>query len=290
MEELKNCLEKYGLIYVPIDGEDSLTKIYNLWVNNIFEEPELQTEIFYYGSYYQNVEKNYDLMKKYYLLGIKLNDVLSMHNLANYYNIVEKNYDLMKKYYLLGIKLNDFLSMNNLADYYNLVEKNYDLMKKYYMMAIKLNNKISMNNLACYYEYIEKNYDLAKKYYLMAIKLGNSVSLDNLILYYNTSKDFSFIKIAVEYNITEKFISLLDEKFTYNIDLPIGLHSYFCQFKGVNKIVKMKQYILKKTGIFPKKYNDDYDIEFMELLFMCSCKKYIFPKDILLLIAGYLYV
>ena len=60
-----------------------------------------------------------------------------MTNLANYYQDVEKDYALMKKYYLMAIDLGNLLAMNNLANYYQYAEKDYALMKKYYLMAIE---------------------------------------------------------------------------------------------------------------------------------------------------------
>jgi len=58
-----------------------------------------------------------------------------MNNLAIYYHRI-KNYDEMKKYYLMAIDLGNINSMVGLARYYDNIEKNYDMMKKYYLMAI----------------------------------------------------------------------------------------------------------------------------------------------------------
>ena len=111
-------LNNYNLnYYVKIENENSLEKIYNLFKSNIFEEPSTDIEYFYYGIYYQYFEKNYELMKKYYLMAIKLNHPDAMFNLARYYQYTEENYDLMKKYYLMAIELNYSSAMYNLADY-----------------------------------------------------------------------------------------------------------------------------------------------------------------------------
>ena len=337
-EELKKCLDLYDLSYLKIDAEESLVKIYNLWVNDTFEEPVLGIELFYYGSYYQNVKKNhelmekyyvkldedsnnenneifsgnekriyssiyynlalyyedgknYDLMKKNYLMSVELGNYAAMNNLGRYYKIIEKDYDLMKKYFLMAIELGNDNTMNSLALYYQKYEQDYDLMKKYFLMAIKAGNCAAMNDLALYYFRVEK-YDLMKKYYLMAIKGGNykSISIKDLLKYYKRNEDLSFIQIAVEYDIIDEFTELLNQKFTHNIDLPKELHFYFCQFKDLDPEVRMKQYILQKTLVFPRNYSHKYDIQFMELLSMSSSNKYVFPKDILLLIAGFFYV
>jgi hypothetical protein len=58
-------------------------------------------------------------MKKYYKLAIEHNNVYAMYNLGRYYQFIEVNYELMKKYYELAIdKYNDSDSIQNL-DYYN---------------------------------------------------------------------------------------------------------------------------------------------------------------------------
>ncbi len=58
-------------------------------------------------------------MKKYYKLAIEYNNVYAMYNLGRYYQFIEVNYELMKKYYSLAInKYNDNDSIQNL-DYYN---------------------------------------------------------------------------------------------------------------------------------------------------------------------------
>ena len=130
--------------------------------------------------------KNYDLMKKYYLMAIDMCDSDAMTNLGNFYNI-EKNYDLMKKYYLMAIEQNNSYAMTYLGNYYQ-IEKNYDLMKKYYLMAIEQNNSSVINDLIYYYHFIEKKYYLMKKYFLIAVKNKNysyNYNLYKIHSYYN---------------------------------------------------------------------------------------------------------
>ena len=319
-KELTENLKKNGSKYVKIENEASLLKIYNLFCHNIFIEPDFSDslELFYYGYYYKNLEKNYDLMKKYYFMAVELGSAGSMNNLAFYYNTVEKNYDLTKKYYSMAIELGNSASMRNLGCYYETVEKNYDLMKKYYIMAIELGfsnamhnlghyyknveknydlmkkyffmaielgNSDSMHNLAYYYQNVEKNYDLMKKYYVMAMELGNLNSMYNLRVYYdNNESDFSFLKYA------DNFGDLIQKRFRKNVDLPQEYHHDFCQLKNVSRELKVKQDILKKTSLFPKNYTKEYDVEFIELVSMASCSnKYSLTKDMLLLIAGHLH-
>jgi tetratricopeptide (TPR) repeat protein len=159
----------------------------------------------YYFSRFYYRAKDYDKMKKYYLMAIEKDYGPSMHNLACYYYSVEKNYELMKKYYLMAIKKDHVSSMNNLGYYYkNSLEKDYELMKKYFLMAIEKGNVNSMNNLAMYY-YSKQNYELMKKYFLMAIERNHLISMDYLKKYYfdnekyNTLKYYNFL-----YNLQPK--------------------------------------------------------------------------------------
>jgi hypothetical protein len=105
-------------------------------------------------------------------MAIDKGDSDSMNNLGYYYENVENNYDLMKKYYLRAVDKGNYDSMNNLGYYYQSVENNYDLMKKYYLMAIDKGNSNAMHNLGYYYQCVKKNYGLMKKYYFMAIYEG----------------------------------------------------------------------------------------------------------------------
>jgi len=291
MEEyIINILEKYDLKYVKIENENSLEKIYNLFKNNIFEEPSTDVEYYYYGNYYDEIEENYDLMKKYYLMAIELNHSYAMYNLAQHYQYPEKNYELMKKYYLMAIELNHSYAMYNLASYYGYTEKNYDLMKKYFLMAIELNNSNAMYWLADYYKYTEKNYDLMKKYYLMAIELNDSDAMYDLGQYYENTEDnydSSFVELY-KYEDKEDIIKLFNNKFKNNINLDQKYYYSFLQWKSENRsnTVKIKQYILRKTNIFPKYYNEKYLNHFNIIVNLKNVK---LPKDILNLIAGHLF-
>ncbi len=94
------------------------------------------------GFYYQNKERNYELMKKYYLMAIDKEDSYAMFNLGYYYMDEEKNYELMKKYFLMAIDKQESDAMYSLGFYYLYLEKNYELMDKYFLMAIKNNINI----------------------------------------------------------------------------------------------------------------------------------------------------
>jgi TPR repeat protein len=113
-------------------------KIYNLFIKGIIFEPnnESDNESFYVGVYYNHININYSLAKKYYLISIDKGNIQAMCSLGLYYRFIERNWDLMKKYYLMAIDKGNTEAMNNLGLYYQDIEKNYDLMKQYYLMAI----------------------------------------------------------------------------------------------------------------------------------------------------------
>ena len=212
-DSLKEYIENNFNEYIPIKNIQSLKKIHNLCLNKIHFNPETSEEFYYYGIYYyEDIEKDYDLMKKYYLMAIDLNNSCAMNNLGVYYQNIEKDYDLMKKYYLMAIELKNSYAMFWLGSYYEDIE-DYDLMKKYYLMAIELNNSGAMNNLGCYYETIDKNYDLMKKYFLMAIELNDNTAMYNFGFYHeHIEKDYDLMKkyylMAIELNNRDAMANL----------------------------------------------------------------------------------
>ena len=149
------------------------------------------------ANYYQDTEKNYDLMKKYHLMAIKIGGYDSMNSLGYYYRHIEKNYDLMKKYYNMAIDKNYLLTYYNFGHYYQYTEKNYDLMKKYYTKAIQSGDVDAMIQIGQYYDEIENNIQLAQKYYLMALnknKYPVLIKKFDIIKLYFTSNNKNFIK------------------------------------------------------------------------------------------------
>lgn len=162
------------------------------------------------GHYYQDIEKNYVEMKKYYLMAFRnldhdnminnphlscsSNDCYikrmiadALYNFAYHYRYIEKNYDEMKYYYFLSIEYDCDTAMYGLGRYYRQI-KNYDEMKKYHLMAIMKRNERSMNDLAFYYTYIDKNNELSQKYCLMAIEHNSKSCVKSAHRYMNIIK------------------------------------------------------------------------------------------------------
>ncbi len=197
-----------GYYYQFIDINHDLMKKYHLAaieLNNIIS-------MHYMGFYYQYNEKNYDLMKKYYMMAIELNNSHTMVQLASYYKFIERNYVQMEKYYLKAAKLNNVCAMNELGNYYK-QKKKYTLMKEYYLMAIRLGNPEAMADLADYYYVYERNYILMKEYYLMAIKLNNKYAMYNLGYFHNYCNiDYDLMKkyyeMAISLNFSRAMLNL----------------------------------------------------------------------------------
>jgi TPR repeat protein len=149
---IKNIQKKYNIYF-----EDIEPKYFNIIIN-LFDKQTINYELcdfndpyicFLTGSYYGEIEKNYDQMKKYYLMAIDLGNSDAMNNLAYYY-YTKDDFEKMEKYYLMAIELGNSNAMKNLATYYY-EKNNFEKMEKYYLMAIELGNCYAMNSLATFY-------------------------------------------------------------------------------------------------------------------------------------------
>jgi len=208
MEEfIQKYLELNNYNYIKIENHGIINHIYNLYKYDIDERNTFKMEDsiidLYYGVYYE-IKKNYEQMKKYYLVAIEKGNVSAMNNLGFYYRDIEKDYERMKTYYLMAIENNHSGAMNNLGFYYEKIEKDYEQMKKYYIMAIEKGNKSAMYNLGLYYLEIEKDYEQMKKYYYMAIEKGHASTMFSFGLYYDD--------VEKDYNLMEKYCLMAIEK------------------------------------------------------------------------------
>ncbi len=180
--------------------------------------------MYYLGCYYYQ-NKQYDLMEKYFIMYLDINEPNNVFNisvnnvmifLADYYRMIKQpigsSYDLMEKYYLMiidynkrfiGYSKNSIISMFWLVDYYSKT-KNYYLMKKYMEMIIdntnynkyiiKLNSRNidirihAMRTLGYYYKK-ESNDVLMQKYLLMAIEKSTDLPLPSNIINTTTTNE-----------------------------------------------------------------------------------------------------
>jgi len=170
----------------------------------------------YYGVYY-DIKKDYDQMKKYYLVAIEKGNCISMNNLGSYYKNAEKNYDKMKKYFRMAIKKDNDMAMYNLGFHYDRIKHDYKQMKKYYLMAIEKGNCNAMSNLGLYYKNIEKDCEQMKKYYLMAVEKGNEYAIWRLKQFYKDNNDTLgllqlYIKIDNKTKISDILVNYCNQK------------------------------------------------------------------------------
>ena len=155
-----NCVKSVDFIYVKINDESDLLIIYDLFKNNIIKNNHNSMICLYYGFYYEHIIKDYDLMKKYYLMAINYNNVTAMTNLAYYYECTGKNYDSAKKYYLMAVKNNN----NNAIDkcliiYKTTSQETINDAIYFYNMANKLKEKHdAIIKALCYNYTIDNNY------------------------------------------------------------------------------------------------------------------------------------
>ena len=222
---IKQYVETHKHSYICIKKNVTISTIYKLFKLGQYVKHKNNPFICYYYGLYNEINKDYDMMFKYYSLARKfgytnkkisncysiiydnysdadldsIKEYCSMglnhedsnshdgaFKLGYHYHYTEINYKLMKIYYLIAIKYKNHQAAYRLGHYYQFDEKNYDLMKKYYDLAINYgNNPVALNNLGYHYQFTEKNYDLAKKYLLLAIDNNNESAMTNLGIYYN---------------------------------------------------------------------------------------------------------
>jgi tetratricopeptide (TPR) repeat protein len=213
------------------------------------------------AEYYKDTEKNYKLMKKYYKMAIEKGHSNAMHSLGYHYHNTEKNYELMEKYYLMAINKGNADAMFNLGLYYDKI-KDYENMKKYYLMAIDKGNSNAMFYLGGYY-YEIKDYENMKKYYTMAINKGDSVVLNNLTDY--------LIPILDKYKLSKNSSNSIEQSKHHNIEPTILKKDVITVRENPQTAYKMNVIVLEKCLYNTKLLTFDLDLpdeEFTDEMFM----------------------
>lgn len=245
------------------------------------------------GDYFHTMNR-IDEMIDLYTIAINFNyktiSLKAMYKLATYYQF-HGLFDKMLTYYQMIIDKSIepseclYLTYVNLANYYYKIEKNSDLMLKYTFLAKDNYYPIDVNN-----------------YYYNALPSAPIYNLWNhLDKYYKAyPNDYSFLKLFFQSNQKDNVFHTLacnsiNRRFTDNKNLiPKQNIESFCQcnfqgIPGINDEIKLKQYIVRKTNIFPIKLSMDLQLTFMEMLSISS-QKCCLPKDLILHIAGYLFI
>jgi len=270
-----------------------IEKLYRLFCHNYIDTNE--TDFEYYrnlGIYYYGL-KDYDNMKKYYLLAIEIGDSSAMNNLGLYYfeqgdyknmikyyllSIEKENiyailnlaryykkkgdFENMEKYYLMGIEKGESESMRELGDYYQ-EKSDYENMVKYYEMAVSKNNTTAMNSLGIYYRDIRLYEDKAKEYFTMAINNKDNNGYYNIAILFYNGKDYDnmnkYILEDKHWNIFYNWLKI-NGKYIYNLGLFFKNNKNFlrmihCYSLAIEKEGSMKA--MNALGDYYK-YHKDY--------------------------------
>lgn len=162
---------------------------------------------------------------------------------------------------------------------------------KYVIIRYNITNDNSDLERIVYQYYLSSNFDLMKKYHHMLLEKGCTGHLNYIHIYYMNIDDYSFFDLY-KYKKNPTFYYILT-KLENNIILPKEYYPQFCQqvYSNASPIVIMKQYVLKKTGIWCIKNPLKHITEFIELVAISESNvNQIIPKNIILMIAGYLFI
>jgi hypothetical protein len=190
-----------------------------------------------------------------------------MNNLGRYYEQIEKNYDLMKKYYLQAIEKGYSDAMNSLGLYYFEIEKNYDPAKKYFSMAIDNGNIHALCNIGLYYEIVVKNYNMMECYYWQATEKGNHTALKNLDLYYlKKNPSYSSLQNYVYATIKGHFVFIDVELFSSKEkNLENNLIIFFCGIIDHEKLMFDNfKYCVKRITTYLNSNNKYVTLDYLE--------------------------
>jgi TPR repeat protein len=271
-----------------INDEEIITKLYNLFANNVIYEPITAIDMYYLGRYYRIMQdgdntikyllmaydygcdealdslSNYYLLKNDYKNGLKYL-LMSFDNgnnnnaimLGDYYDNIEKDYEKAIKYYLIGVENGKFC-FNNIGICYKKLG-DYVNAKKYYLIAIANNCKYASLNLGIYYLNIERDYENALKYFLMESEKDNNLNADIGECYFNIAK--SYINFKNDYDNGIKYLLMAIEY--KNIEAAAKLayiyDEYMQDYKNAIKYYLMavdKKPLLNNIGICYKNLKD----------------------------------
>jgi TPR repeat protein len=169
MLNIKELANKYYIDFT----NDSFLHYQNFIVslfNDIVDMPNVENIydisdpiICYILGLYHEKKKNYDIMKKYYMIAIELKHTDAMISLGLYYHTIEHNTENAKKYFNLALSLgnNDALDcyeimradiesdLDEITSEKNNIQKNYDAILKKYDYINKTYNDLcsDLNNI-----------------------------------------------------------------------------------------------------------------------------------------------
>jgi hypothetical protein len=83
------------------------------------------------------------------MMAIEYGNKDSMNELGFYYDKVEHDIKMMKKYYMMGVKLRYAPCMNNMGRYYQNISDDSNMMI-FYKLAAKYGSKMAVQNIKKY--------------------------------------------------------------------------------------------------------------------------------------------
>lgn len=210
-------------LYIPIENDNSVRKIYGLYFKNNTFNAETAIELYYLGHYFKFKEEYYS-MKKCYKQAVKRKFSFAMNILAIYYKDTEKKLDKMIKYYNMAIEQENCKAMINLGHYYKSINNDNE-MKKYYSMTLNYGNSDGLVELGSCFK------NMRKIYYSVAIeKYNNSEAMVRL------GRDYYF---CGKYEKMKKYLSMAIKS---NNASAMFWYGVYC--KEINNIIEMEKYYL----------------------------------------------
>lgn len=248
------------------------------------------------ANYYRFAEKNYEMAKKYFKMGIELNYPNSITCLADYYFETENNpdeaiktlkigienkipecmmrlaqyycdsndYDSMIKFYMMAFENGHTMAIHQLALFYKYDKKDFDKMIECFNLGIEKGHSECMYGMGVYYEDVEKNYNEMKKYYMMAIENKNTRAMFALGYFYEREEHKQDLAntlyvMGAELNNEQCILGLaLYYKSIGDIETMIGCYKKLTLFNNTEAFYELARYYLYKEK------NIDYANRFVQ--------------------------
>jgi TPR repeat protein len=175
IEENYELMKKYYLMAIDKNNDEAMNKL-GYYYERVEKNYDLMKKYYLMAINKGNNEQycklnGKEFRKNYEMYGFGRTYINTIMNLGDYYYVIEKNYNLMKKYYLMKLEKGltiDTHQHHRLVTYYNeikLTENDIIEVIKYKIENINLNMKIifECNFINKHYKYLHK-YNNTRKY------------------------------------------------------------------------------------------------------------------------------
>jgi hypothetical protein len=277
IDYIKNYINKISCIYIPINNENNIDIIYDLYKNNI--EPDFNKKYdsivyLYYSLYCRNIKKNYNQANEILSKGIEIidDDVNWCYNELGYHT---NNVELIKK----GFKYNNIFSLILLMFLHHI-----KISPKYYIKFYEHKNdmiefckreKLLTYNFGCerydnmtpkelsidsYTEYIN---NIFNEYNELLLKFNNDELFPIYEKYFIDFQNLEELQIWKDYNNedSEKIDTII------KLDTPEKKNEYWiCRYyiyKMEKYITKLKEELKYLPGIGEEYFNAQNDFDML---------------------------